>query len=860
MNDREWISKADLDYAGIDRLPEEGLPVGNGRMGTLLWLDASAIHMLLNRVDVFSSDESSTAFGPMDAGYSAGCGFVDVQLSDLLTPVFGPETKQHLSVADGKATMIGAGVQVECFPCMDQDGLVLHITDMRQAPQPVRVSLRTLRYESQYVIGMRPQTHPSLVQEGVVSYAHTRGHLATSLLTRGKDRVGLRQRFEEGDFFCQSNLEIAASTPGCAIQNRNPTETVLELPAMNREVYLYIATAQSFDREGSCETPLDALLGQGGAALAAASLQWWKAFWNRAPVIRLHSADGYADNISASIVYFIYIMATVSRGRYMPRYGGLLFMTDGDYRTWGSQFWWHNQSCYYSALFNLGLLELTDPMIRQIDGMAENEQLAARQQWGSQGRWHPETTAFNGPAPLPENIATEMQALYTHQKPWKDHTEAFWAFADGHNTFDARWNWTDYKNGRLRQRDDRAPHAYVTHIFSSTAKVAWWFWKRYQLTYDLDFLRDHAYPLLRDTAEFYRCLPLIKRGDDGRLHLTHTSNHEGLWDCTDSFSELCAIHGILPIAIRAAQTLQTDAELQRLWAEFLQNIADIPTTDESDAVCPPAEGIWENNLRTGNDGQRAHFAETVWACARQPAPSNVGDYYNQTDAYIRYDLITPETPAGTFKTLADQTYRAMLQFRQTSLGVDEEGYPVVGTLDNMTDAIGRHADPENFRLYCIGQNRNNTPIAQDFCDFSGAAHKPVLANRLFLREGPQAMDAQRLGHLSASVASAVCSAFPPAPGEDPVVYLFSSTPAQWEGNIRMQTAKGYTVEAAWRNGQIDQPVRFTGGALPLRVLNPWPGSTVTVDNGSETTEQSGRVLQIKGPCTLRRKADPSGKA
>ena len=44
-------------------------------------------------------------------------------------------------------------------------------------------------------------------------------------------------------------------------------------------------------------------------------------------------------------------------------------MTDGDYRTWGSQFWWHNQSCYYSALFNLGLLELTDPMIRQIDGM-----------------------------------------------------------------------------------------------------------------------------------------------------------------------------------------------------------------------------------------------------------------------------------------------------------------------------------------------------------------------------------------------------------------------------------------------------------------------------------------------------------
>ncbi|HPR78739.1 MAG TPA: hypothetical protein PLR69_09080, partial [Candidatus Limiplasma sp.] len=259
MDNREWLSKADLEYTGIDRLPEEGLPVGNGRMGTLLWLDASALHMLINRVDVFSSDESSTAFGPMDAGYSAGCGFVDVQLSDLLTPVFGKETKQHLSVTEGKATLSGAGVRVECFPCMDRDGLVLRITDTRQTPQPVRISLRTLRYESQYIIGVRPQVHPSLVREGAVSYAHTRGHLATSLLTQGKDCMGLRQRFEEGDFFCQSNLEIAASAPEYAIQNRNPTETVLELPARNGEVDLYIATAQSFEKENSCATPLDAL-------------------------------------------------------------------------------------------------------------------------------------------------------------------------------------------------------------------------------------------------------------------------------------------------------------------------------------------------------------------------------------------------------------------------------------------------------------------------------------------------------------------------------------------------------------------------------------------------------------------------
>ena len=853
MNEQSWVSKSDLHYTGIDRLPEEGLPVGNGRMGTLLWLDSNTIHMLINRVDVFANDESSTAFGPMDSGYSAGCGFVDVQLSDLQSPVFGEATKQHLSVWDGKAAIDGKDVQIDCFPCMDQDGIVLHIKDLRKTPQAIRVSLRTLRYESQYIIGVRPQVHPSLIKEGVVSYAHTGDHLAASFLTQHKDRIGIRQQFTEGEFFCQSNLEIGASCEAVYIQNRNPTETILELPARNGEVYLFIASGQSFEKQSECKTSLTSMMRTGGEALADSSRLWWEAFWHRAPEIRLHSEDGYADEISAWMVYFIYIMAVTSRGKYMPRYGGLLFMTDGDYSTWGSQFWWHNQSCYYSALFNLGLLELTDSFVEQTEEMAENERLAARQQWGSQGRWHPETTAFNGPAPLPESIAREMQALYTHQKPWEDHADAFMAFAQGHNTFDARWNWTDYKDGKFRLRD-RAPHAYVTHIFSSTAKIAWWFWKRYQLTYDMDFLRNHAYPLLRDAAEFYRCLPLIMPGEDGKLHLTHTSNHEGLWDCSDSFSELCAIHGIVQIAIKAAQTLQTDAELCRQWATFLSNMADIPTTDESTAICPPLEGSWENNQHAGGDKPCGRYEKAVWACARQPAPSNVGDFYNQTDAYIRYDFVTPETPAGTRKTLADQTYKAMLKFRQESLGVDEEGYPIVGTLDGMTDAVGRYADRENFRLYCIGQKRNNTPIDKDFCDCSGAAYKGMLENRLFLREGPQAMDAQRLGHMSASVASAVCSAFPPAPGEDPVVYLFSSMPIQWEGKIRMLAAKGYTVEAVWRSGQVEGPVRFSGGVLPLQVLNPWRNDVVEVVTASGYAEQSGRVLCIEGDCTIQRKA------
>src|SRR4051795_2422182 len=79
---RALISRADLDYDKPATRSEEGMPIGNGRMGSLVWTTPSAIHFQINRVDVFGQDSSTVSFPKQDSDYASGCGYVDINVSD----------------------------------------------------------------------------------------------------------------------------------------------------------------------------------------------------------------------------------------------------------------------------------------------------------------------------------------------------------------------------------------------------------------------------------------------------------------------------------------------------------------------------------------------------------------------------------------------------------------------------------------------------------------------------------------------------------------------------------------------------------------------------------------------------------
>src|SRR4051794_20412523 len=70
---RKLVSRADLDYDRPATRSEEGQPLGNGRMGSLVWTTPSALHFQINRVDVFGQDSYTASFPKQDSDYASGC-------------------------------------------------------------------------------------------------------------------------------------------------------------------------------------------------------------------------------------------------------------------------------------------------------------------------------------------------------------------------------------------------------------------------------------------------------------------------------------------------------------------------------------------------------------------------------------------------------------------------------------------------------------------------------------------------------------------------------------------------------------------------------------------------------------------
>src|SRR2546421_9741376 len=108
---RALVSRPDLDYDKPATRSEEGQPIGNGRMGSLVWTTPSALHFQINRVDVFGQDSSTTSFPKQDSDYASGCGYVDINVVSAGDDVFaGDAFNQHLSVYDATMTARGKGL------------------------------------------------------------------------------------------------------------------------------------------------------------------------------------------------------------------------------------------------------------------------------------------------------------------------------------------------------------------------------------------------------------------------------------------------------------------------------------------------------------------------------------------------------------------------------------------------------------------------------------------------------------------------------------------------------------------------------------------------------------------------------
>jgi len=819
---RSVVSRSDLIYTAPVARSEEGIPIGNGRMGTLVWTTPSALKLQINRVDIQPINKDTRSFFERNTDYMGGAGFVDLELAGSGADVFTRDgTNQHLSVYEGRLDVKAAGVTARILAWHDRDVIAIEIDDRREVPEPVQINLRMLRSSSQYSGGAMEQ----MIAGRVVS-VRTGDHTAASTIAARDGRILLTQDFVEGSHHAKSAVAVALLGRRTLTRFANENEVRLVSPAERGRVVILVASAAALnataDVASAALANLDAAAAESFDDLAGDNAEWWHDFWQRG-FIALHSADGVADFVGENYHYYLYLMAATSRGAFPPKFNGMLWNTAGDLRPWGTQHWFANLSCYYEALFTANRIELLDPVFSMYTGMYDAASAAARQQWGSRGIYIPETAWYDGLAALPEDIASEMRDLYLLRKPWNQRTPRFLEFARTGHPHSSRWNWWGggrWTNGAwVPTERPTAPFGPVTHILGTTAKVAYLYWRRYEYTQDLSWLRERAYPMLAGAAEFYRYFPNLRKEADGRFHIHHVNSNESVLGAHDTDEDLSAMRGIFAAAIHANELLGEDAAVRAAWQEILANLAPLPTSPQSDALRPDdytGPPVFVRGLKPTANGNTGFT----------PDGNSLPMWF--------FDLVNLESPDKALRAAAnatfDRVYRAGIG-PSTAIGVLSK-WAVAGTTLGRVDAT-RFLVPNQIRA--LTAERQNAYLGG----------RP-LANRLTLREGPQALDAQRLGRAAEALQLALLQSGPGVPGGESIMRLFPAWPDEWDAQFTLRARGGFVVTSAKRGGRVESvQLRSEAGSV-ARLRNPW-GTAAPVSlsrNGKRPQQLKGELLQF----------------
>lgn len=139
-------------------------------------------------------------------------------------------------------------------------------------------------------------------------------------------------------------------------------------------------------------------------------------------------------------------------------------------------------------------------------------------------------------------------------------------------------------------RADTVIHSHVTweQSIEITALLVRPFWLRFLYTYDTEFLRESAYPVMREGARFYA--DFLKLEADGLYHVFPTVSPEhrgitkGLAFNRDSQSGITLIRYHLNATAQAASLLGEDAEEARKWKDIAGRMPDYPVADTPDGT------------------------------------------------------------------------------------------------------------------------------------------------------------------------------------------------------------------------------------------------------------------------------------
>jgi alpha-L-fucosidase 2 len=780
-----FLSQHDVIYQGPAVEGIDGLPVGNGDLGAMVWTPANRLQFNINKIDLFDdgpdgpfvswgNEDNETQTMPRHAGalsFSHGLPSFD---SLYLT---GFEGRLRLAQAqvEWRAQTPFSRVFAETFVSQSAGTLVVHYQDETEEALPRLIELS--RWGSRSLIHW---------------YSVIKREVPLSLLATqsGTDGVHLwiTQQLR-GMHFCIAARLVGPAAPRLLHQRAGAFESE---PMRSFEATIYVAVVNSEeapDPQAAAIQKVDNAANRGLDALKQDHYHTWQRFWE-ASFVDLPPEQDYIENL-----WYLnsYHTGSCCRGSYPPNHIHALWAWNRDVFPWCDYYHWNDQLHVY-PLHSTGHPELALPYFRYRRAMLEHAIEDAR-------RVHHCGGAF----------------------------------------------YTDVANRKGYQ--DTTPG--TNENLTPGPQIAAQFWQHFQYTLDADFLRDTAFPVIREVTQFYLDKLILR--EDGRYSFYATQPYEGVLLLKDTLTDLAHARQVFRIFLEAQQVLKQDSEMVIRCQEALAKLADFETMPVSTKYWvpqpPPEAPNWNDDavpvvfkeLKPGDPSM------PIWVVGyKVPGSLSVHGEEVPNGAPIHEGCRDPLKHLWIFTS----TNIAPV-FPANQVGLDQAGKPDFDIARNVVDAFGH--DTQTFSLYIIARARlgmaeelqkslSEWPqrfqiFPQGFYHYFGIRHPQVAeasgretkrvrvagspdefiywpqatANHMSLEGGPV---------LQLAVNEMLLQSY------SGTLRVFPAVTEDWEGRFRLHASGGFIVSAARSDGAVTDIVIESKAGKPCRIANPFGSETV----------------------------------
>jgi len=353
----------------------------------------------------------------------------------------------------------------------------------------------------------------------------------------------------------QADPQKFGYTLAASVEGANYTASVVN----NSRVRLTITPTSSYTIWFTASTRLNApsndSVNQAKSALAAVKAtgygttlnnyrNWWHSFWGKS-FVQYGGLGGDADYMENEYYLSTYMIAAGGYGNYPFHFINGVFRATGDATKWSNAYWYWNQRDVYNSFLASNHVDLLNTFNRMYSRNYTALKSYTQTRYGIDGLWVPETMGWDG-------------------------------------------------NARGTINSD-----YTKNIFTTGYQAAYNMYLQYRYTNDVTYLRDVAYPYLREVAKFYS--QMLSVDGAGKYYMANSNSHETYWNVRNAITDLAAVRSLFPIAISVSTQLGLNADLRPQWQNILNNLVPYPTENGAFVPHQPPIAQTRNNENVASE-------------------------------------------------------------------------------------------------------------------------------------------------------------------------------------------------------------------------------------------------------------------